>query len=96
MSATAPTKPTLADVDFLVDESGNAIQLEHDSKIVVADEQHETIGATGPNNWFLIGLCALFVLAGILLAVQVLSGNKGTAVYPGTPVAAPQGVVSGQ
>ena len=37
-----------------------------------------------------MGLVALMVVAVVLLALQMLGGNKGTDVIPGTPVAAPQ------
>ena len=45
---------------------------------------------SGPISWWLAALVALFVIAAGLLAIQFLGGNTGTAVYSGSPVAAPQ------
>jgi hypothetical protein len=47
-------------------------------------------GVQTPMNWRLYGLIALMAVAAILLVGQMMGGNKGTAVYPGSPVAAPQ------
>lgn len=48
------------------------------------------VAATGPASWWRYGLVALALVVAILLGMQLLSGNKGTDVIPGTPVAAPQ------
>jgi len=55
-----------------------------------AEEIERATGAQGPQGWRLYGIVALVVVALLLLAGQLLSGNKGTAVYSGSPVAAPQ------
>ncbi len=47
-------------------------------------------GVRGPVSWWLVGLVALLIVAAGLLAMQWLGGNTGTAVYSGSPVAAPQ------
>jgi len=57
-------------------------------KTEVALEQ--ATGVTGPMNWWLVGLVALLVIAAMLLIAQLATGNTGTAVYSGSPVAAPQ------
>jgi hypothetical protein len=57
-------------------------------KTEVALEQ--ATGVTGPMNWWLVGLVALFALAAMLLIAQLVTGNTGPAVYSGSPVAAPQ------
>lgn len=57
-------------------------------KTEVALEQ--ATGVRGPMNWWLVGLVALFAMAAMLLIAQLVTGNTGTAVYSGSPVAAPQ------
>jgi hypothetical protein len=79
-----------AQVDFLVDENANPIELKRDTTVGAARDSEPSVGATGPTNWWRYGLVALFVVAAILLGMQLLGGNKGTDVIPGTPVAAPQ------
>jgi hypothetical protein len=86
----AKTAPDVARVDYAVDEQGNPIELPKDSTLKVASELDPSIGGTTPANWWRYGLVVLAVIAGILLALQFLGGNKGTDVVPGTPVAAPQ------
>ncbi len=51
-------------------------------------EAEERVG--GPTSWRLIGLVALAAVILVLLIGQMMGGNKGTDVIPGTPVAAPQ------
>ena len=53
-------------------------------------EVAEATGVTSPTAWWRWGLVALAVVIVLLLAMQMLGGNKGTDVIPGTPVAAPQ------
>jgi len=81
----------VAQVDYVVNERADAVGMK-DSPAVdrTTDLEEAIVAQTGPTNWWLIGLSALFVLVAILLTVQFLSGNTGTAVYPGSPVAAPQ------
>ena len=88
MSTT--TRPGDAQVDFLIDENGNPIELKRDTTVGPASDAEATVGATGPTNWWRLGLVALLVIAAVLLGMQLLNGNKGTDVIPGTPVAAPQ------
>lgn len=89
MSTVAKPSST-AKVDFLVDENGNPIELERDTTVGAASDVEPTVGATGPTNWWRLGLVALGVLVAILLVLQLVSGDPGTAVIPGSPVAAPQ------
>lgn len=44
-------------------------------------------GLRGPTGWWVLGLVVLALLIAILLGPQLMGG--GTAVIPGTPVAAP-------
>ena len=89
--ATAPDKPTrtVADVDFMVDENGSRIDVPEDSELKVAGEHEQTVGATGPTNWWLYGLGALAIMIAIVLLMQVFSGAPGTEMQPGSPVAQP-------
>ena len=88
MSASA--KPgSVAQVDNLIDERGYKIPVGDDSSIKIAADMEPVIGGTGPTNWWRAGLVALFIVAAILLVLQLIGGNRGTDVIPGTPVAAP-------
>ena len=89
MSAAA--KPgSVAQVDNLVDERGYKIPVGEDTSIKVASEMEPVVGGTGPTNWWRAGLIALFIVAAILLVLQLLNGNRQTEMIPGTPVTAPQ------
>lgn len=83
------TPPVVAEVDALIDENGARVPLPEDTPIKVAGEHDETIGATGPTNWWLYGLYGLAIIIAILLLMQVFKGAPGTMVQPGTPVAEP-------
>jgi len=88
---TASIKPgSVAQVDHLIDENGSRIDVGEDRSLKVADEMEAVVGATSPTNWWGIGLVALFIVAAILLGLQLMAGNPGTNMIPGTPVAAPQ------
>lgn len=89
-------EPVVAKVDTLVDENGSRLHVPDDSSIKVATEVEQTVGATGPTNWWRLGLVAIAILAAILLVLQMLGGNTGTEMIPGTPTAAPQGEAAGQ
>jgi hypothetical protein len=82
-----PRKPTVAEVDALVDENGSRIELPEDSELRVADERDLIVGATGPTNWWLYGLVALAIVIAIILGLQWMNGAPGTDVQPGTPSA---------
>lgn len=90
MAATMTNKPDATRAGYLVDEAGNPIGVKHEATVKVAADDEPAVGVTGPTSWWRIGLVALFIVAAILLGMQLLSGNKGTDVIPGTPVAAPQ------
>ncbi len=78
-----------AQVDHLVDENASIVDVEDGSLLAPSDDIEETVGATGPSAWWRIGLIGLGIVVAILLALQLLGGNPGTAVQPGTPVSAP-------
>ena len=89
MSASA--KPgSVAQVDNLIDERGYKIPVGEDTSIKIAADMEPVVGGTSPTNWWRAGLIALFIVAAILLVLNMLNGNRGTDMIPGTPVAAPQ------
>jgi len=61
-----------------------------DDELRLETEAAQATGVTGPAGWWRIGLVVLLVLVAIVLAMQLLGGNKGTDVIPGTPITAPQ------
>lgn len=89
-------EPAVAKVDTLVDENGYKADVPDDTSLKVATAAEQVTGATGPTNWWRIGLVALGIVAAILLVLQLMGGNTGTEMIPGTPTAAPQGQASGQ
>jgi hypothetical protein len=83
-------EPKVARVDQLIDENGEPIALPENSALEVTDAVEETVGGTGPTAWWRMGLIGLGIVVLILLLFQVLMGNPGTSVVPGTPTTAPQ------
>ena len=61
-----------------------------DEELKLETEVAEETGITSPTSWWRIALIAMAVFVALLLAAQLLGGNKGTDVIPGTPIAAPQ------
>ncbi|HEY4200938.1 MAG TPA: hypothetical protein VGM83_10275 [Devosiaceae bacterium] len=89
-TGTPPEKERdVAEVDFLVDENGSPIEVPHDSELKITTDVEQTVGATGPTNWWRMGLLALAIVLVILGVLQMLQGGASTAVQPGTPVSAP-------
>lgn len=89
MSAAA--KPgSVAQVDSVIDERGYKIPVGDDTSLKVASEMEPVVGGTSPTNWWRAGLVALFIVAAMLLVLQLLNGNRQTEMIPGTPVTAPQ------
>jgi hypothetical protein len=74
----------------LFDEDGNPIEGAGTMQARPAANTDTAAVAPGPTAWWRYGLVALAMVIAILLGMQLLSGNKGTDVIPGTPVAAPQ------
>jgi hypothetical protein len=85
----APKDRSAAEVDQLVDERGSPIDLPEGSRIEIAAEDQPTVGATGPTNWWRLGLIALGIVALILLLLQLFGGAPSTEMIPGTPTSAP-------
>jgi hypothetical protein len=81
---------SVAQVDSVVDERGYKIPTGEDASLKVASEAEPVVGGTSPTNWWRAGLIALFIVAAMLLVLQLLNGNRQTAMIPGTPVVAPQ------
>lgn len=82
--------PGSAEVDHLVDENGAPIDVADDTVVRPASDDHAAVAATGPTNWWRLGLIALGIVALILLLLQLFQGTPGTDVQPGTPTAAPE------
>ena len=83
--ADAKTKsaPTVAQVDQVIDENGIPIALPEDSSLQVTRDVEETIGSTGPTNWWKRGLIAVGIVVVILLAFQLLaSANRAPVSAP--------------
>ena len=81
-----------AKVDYLVDENGSRVDVPDDSAVRVATSVEQQVGATGPANWWRLGLIALGAIALILLVMQLIGGGSGvptTDVVPGTPTTPP-------
>lgn len=81
--------PTVANVDNLIDENGARIDLPDGTPIKVAGEHDETVGATGPTNWWLYGVVGLAIVIAVLLVLQMFNGAPGSDVQPATPTSAP-------
>lgn len=82
-------EPSVAKVDFLVDEKGSRIDVADDSDLRPTGDVEAAMGATSPANWWLYGLIAVAIVAAIVLAMQVFSGAPGSDVRPGTPTSEP-------
>ena len=92
--ATAPSdkRPEVAKVDYLVDETGARVDVPDDSGLRVATNMEQQVGATGPANWWRLGLIALGAIALVLLIMQLMGSGGGlptTDVIPGTPTTPP-------
>lgn len=81
--------PSVAKVDFLVDEQGSKIDVADGSDLRPTGDVEAVMGATSPANWWLYGVIAVAIVAAIVLAMQIFSGAPGTDVQPGTPTAEP-------
>lgn len=89
-------EPVVAKVDTLVDENGNKVDVPDDTALKIATDVEQVTGATGPTNWWRMGLIGVVIVAAILLGLQLLNGNTGTAMIPGTPTAAPETGTTGR
>ena len=88
---SASDKPgSVAQVDYIPDERGFKIPVGEDASLKVASEMDHVVGGSSPTNWWPAGLIALFIVAAILLLLNLLNGNRGTDSLPGTPLAAPR------
>lgn len=81
--------PSVAKVDFLIDENGSKIEVADGSDLRPTGDVEAAMGATSPANWWLYGLVAVVIVAGIVLAMQIFSGAPGSDVLPGTPTSEP-------
>lgn len=83
MSADGRRAPNLAQVDQLMDENGQPISLPENSTLQATRDVEETIGGTGPTNWWKRGLIAVGIVVVILLAFQLLaSANRAPVTAP--------------
>lgn len=89
--ATARMKgaPKVAQVDQVIDENGIPIALPEDSSLQVTRDVEETIGSTGPTNWWKRGLIGVGIVVVILLGFQLLASNTRAPVAT-TPAATTQ------
>jgi hypothetical protein len=78
-----------AQVDYLIDENASPVDVPDNSILTPTADVEASVGATAPTNWWQLGLIGLAIVTAILLVLQLLGGNPGTDVVPGTPVAAP-------
>jgi hypothetical protein len=85
----APDDKRGARVDHLVDERGSPIEVPENSRLEVASEDQPTVGATGPTNWWRLGLIGLGIVVLMLLLLQLFGGAPSTEVVPGTPTSEP-------
>lgn len=85
-------RPTVARVDYLVDENGAKLDVANDSELGVTHDVERSVGSTSPTSWWQFGLIGLGIVALILLLLQFFGGTPGTSVQPGTPVAQDQAV----
>ncbi|HEV7277036.1 MAG TPA: hypothetical protein VGN80_12185 [Devosiaceae bacterium] len=84
-----PPEVRAAEVDQMVDERASPLKVPDNSRLEVAADDQPTVGATGPTNWWRIGLVALGIVALMLLLLQLFGGAPSTEMVPGTPTAAP-------
>ncbi|OEO29058.1 hypothetical protein VW23_027280 [Devosia insulae DS-56] len=63
-----------------MDENGQPISLPENSTLAVTRDVEETIGGTGPTNWWKRGLIAVGIVVVILLGFQLLAGNTRSPV----------------
>jgi hypothetical protein len=82
-----------ASVDYMVDENASPLDVPDNSTVHPARRNEDTLGGTGPTNWWRYGLVALAALVLVFLLMQVFGGTPGTDVQTGTPVAAPEQAV---
>ncbi|RYE46544.1 MAG: hypothetical protein EOP24_15325 [Hyphomicrobiales bacterium] len=87
MSADVRRTPKVARVDQLIDENGQPISLPENSTLQVTRDVEETVGGTGPTNWWKRGLIGVGIVVVILLAFQLLASNTRSPVT--APAATP-------
>ena len=90
MSADTRRTPKVARVDQLMDENGQPISLPENSTLQVTRDVEDTIGGTGPTNWWKRGLIAVGIVVVILLGFQLLASTTRS------PATAPAATTAGQ
>ena len=86
---TRTPAPTVANVDFLIDENGSKIDVPPASDVRPTGDVEAAMGSTSPANWWLYGVLGLGIVIAVVLLMQMFSGAPGTDVQPGSPTAAP-------
>lgn len=81
--------PSVAKVDFLIDEKGSKIDVPDGSGLRPTGDIEAAMGGTSPAQWWLYGVVAIVVVAAIVLVMQIFSGAPGSDVQPGSPTSAP-------
>ncbi len=88
MSAYVRRTPKVARVDQLIDENGQPIALPENSTLRVTRDVEETVGGTGPTNWWKRGLIGVGIVVVILLGFQLLASNtRAPATAPAATTA---------
>lgn len=80
MSADVRRTPKVARVDQLIDENGQPIALPENTTLAVTRDVEETVGGTGPTNWWKRGLIGVGIVVVILLGFQLLASNTRSPV----------------
>lgn len=62
--------------DDVVDQYGSPVGVPEDKAAVNARDSEQTVGATGPTNWWRIGVIVLVVLVAILIILQIATGGS--------------------
>ena len=85
------TRPPGGRTDGPVDENGMPVDVPEPAEVTLAKDVEQAVeSGNGPANWSRLALLALAALVAVLLLLQIMGGDPGTDVVPGTPAAAPE------
>lgn len=66
----------------VVDQYGAPVSVPEDKTAANATDAEQTVGATGPTNWWRIGIIVLVVLVAILVILQLTTGGSLSPTEP--------------